>query len=119
MWLEYKKAIPPSNGKIYYYASNLANFNHWLQVKTGSDQTAPCLCISCFVVCVLQNTQRISSSQSAQPLGTPVVSVTTPSLAPQGLVYSSMPTSYNPAGKSGAGTQPPRLGLFALRCAGS
>uniref|UniRef100_H3DPI2 Myocyte enhancer factor 2aa n=1 Tax=Tetraodon nigroviridis TaxID=99883 RepID=H3DPI2_TETNG len=43
------------------------------------------------------NTQRISSSQSAQPLATPVVSVTTPSLAPQGLVYSSMPTSYNPA----------------------
>ncbi|XP_003967107.1 myocyte enhancer factor 2aa isoform X7 [Takifugu rubripes] len=43
------------------------------------------------------NAQRISSSQSAQPLATPVVSVTTPSLAPQGLVYSSMPTSYNPA----------------------
>ncbi|XP_068580305.1 myocyte enhancer factor 2aa isoform X1 [Cebidichthys violaceus] len=43
------------------------------------------------------NTQRISSSQSTQPLGTPVVSVTTPSLPPQGLVYSGMPTSYNPA----------------------
>ncbi|XP_029952384.1 myocyte enhancer factor 2aa isoform X2 [Salarias fasciatus] len=43
------------------------------------------------------NTQRISSSQSAQPLATPVVSVTTPSLPPQGLVYSGMPTSYNPA----------------------
>ncbi|XP_056137404.1 myocyte enhancer factor 2aa isoform X2 [Lampris incognitus] len=42
------------------------------------------------------NTQRISSSQSAQPLATPVVSVTTPSLPPQGLVYSSMPTAYNP-----------------------
>ncbi|XP_068168391.1 myocyte enhancer factor 2aa isoform X6 [Antennarius striatus] len=42
------------------------------------------------------NTQRISSSQSTQ-LATPVVSVTTPSLAPQGLVYSGMPTSYNPA----------------------
>ncbi|XP_061577888.1 myocyte enhancer factor 2aa isoform X2 [Cololabis saira] len=42
------------------------------------------------------NTQRISSSQSAQPLATPVVSVTTPSLPPQGLVYSGMPTSYNP-----------------------
>ncbi|XP_042352840.1 myocyte enhancer factor 2aa isoform X3 [Plectropomus leopardus] len=42
------------------------------------------------------NTQRISSSQSTQPLATPVVSVTTPSLPPQGLVYSGMPTSYNP-----------------------
>uniref|UniRef100_A0A3Q3C7H8 Myocyte enhancer factor 2aa n=2 Tax=Haplochromini TaxID=319058 RepID=A0A3Q3C7H8_HAPBU len=37
------------------------------------------------------NTQRISSSQSTQPLATPVVSVTTP----------SMTTSYNPAGESG------------------
>ncbi|KAL4623547.1 hypothetical protein GN956_G19581 [Arapaima gigas] len=43
----------------------------------------------------LQNTQRMSSSQSNQPLATPVVSVTTPSLAPQGLVYSAMPTAYN------------------------
>ncbi|XP_075431384.1 myocyte-specific enhancer factor 2A isoform X2 [Ascaphus truei] len=41
------------------------------------------------------NNQRISSSQSTQPLATPVVSVTTPSLAPQGLVYSAMPTAYN------------------------
>lgn len=50
-------------------------------------------------VCVLQNTQRISSSQSTQPLATPVVSVTTPSLPPQGLMYSGMPTTYNPAGE--------------------
>lgn len=56
---------------------------------------------SLFVFCVLQNTQRISSSQSTQSLATPVVSVTTPSLPPQGLVYSGMPTSYNPAGESG------------------
>ncbi|XP_069841274.1 myocyte-specific enhancer factor 2A isoform X4 [Dendropsophus ebraccatus] len=41
------------------------------------------------------NTQRISSSQSTQPLATPIVSVTTPSLATQGLVYSAMPTTYN------------------------
>ncbi|XP_061451280.1 myocyte-specific enhancer factor 2A isoform X4 [Rhineura floridana] len=41
------------------------------------------------------NTQRLSSSQSTQPLATPVVSVTTPSLPPQGLVYSAMPTVYN------------------------
>ncbi|XP_045553105.1 myocyte-specific enhancer factor 2A isoform X10 [Salmo salar] len=40
------------------------------------------------------NTQRLSSTQS-QPLATPVVSVTTPSLPPQGLVYSGMPTAYN------------------------
>ncbi|XP_030221233.1 myocyte enhancer factor 2aa isoform X5 [Gadus morhua] len=43
------------------------------------------------------NTQRMSSSQSSQTLATPVVSVTTPSLPPQGLVYSGMPTVYNPA----------------------
>ncbi|XP_056273601.1 myocyte enhancer factor 2aa isoform X4 [Pseudoliparis swirei] len=43
------------------------------------------------------NNQRISSSHSSQPLATPVVSVTTPSLPPQGLVYSAIPTSYNPA----------------------
>ncbi|CAD7676180.1 unnamed protein product [Nyctereutes procyonoides] len=42
-----------------------------------------------------KNTQRISSSQATQPLATPVVSVTTPSLPPQGLVYSAMPTAYN------------------------
>ncbi|KAG9340750.1 hypothetical protein JZ751_020342, partial [Albula glossodonta] len=42
-----------------------------------------------------QNSQRISSTQAAQPLATPVVSVTTPSLPPQGLVYSAMPTAYN------------------------
>ncbi|XP_057203432.1 myocyte enhancer factor 2aa isoform X6 [Triplophysa rosa] len=41
------------------------------------------------------NTQRISISQSTQSLATPVVSVTTPSLPPQGLVYSGMPTGYN------------------------
>ncbi|XP_075063787.1 myocyte-specific enhancer factor 2A isoform X3 [Mixophyes fleayi] len=41
------------------------------------------------------NTQRINSSQSIQSLATPVVSVTTPSLATQGLVYSAMPTAYN------------------------
>ncbi|XP_052008033.1 myocyte-specific enhancer factor 2A-like isoform X2 [Xyrauchen texanus] len=41
------------------------------------------------------NPQRISSSQSTQPLATPVVSVTTPSLPSQGLVYSGMPTAYN------------------------
>uniref|UniRef100_A0A3Q3AVI1 Myocyte enhancer factor 2aa n=1 Tax=Kryptolebias marmoratus TaxID=37003 RepID=A0A3Q3AVI1_KRYMA len=48
------------------------------------------------------NTQRINSSQSSQPLATPVVSVTTPSLPPQGLVYSGMPTSYNPYSLSSA-----------------
>ncbi|KAM8783428.1 myocyte-specific enhancer factor 2A isoform 1-T3 [Rhynchonycteris naso] len=40
------------------------------------------------------NAQRIGSSQAA-PLATPVVSVTTPSLPPQGLVYSAVPTAYN------------------------
>ncbi|XP_023673018.1 myocyte-specific enhancer factor 2A-like isoform X2 [Paramormyrops kingsleyae] len=41
------------------------------------------------------NPQRISSSQATQPLATPVVSVTTPSLPPQSLVYSAMPTAYS------------------------
>ncbi|XP_004709907.1 myocyte-specific enhancer factor 2A isoform X2 [Echinops telfairi] len=41
------------------------------------------------------NTQRISNSQATQPLATPVVSVTTPSLPSQGLVYSAVPTAYN------------------------
>lgn len=67
----------------------------------------------CFC-CDLQNTQRISSSQSAQPLATPVVSVTTPSLPPQGLVYSGVPTSYNPAGESGL-TLPFPLPLLWLK----
>ncbi|MBN3284403.1 MEF2A factor, partial [Polyodon spathula] len=54
--------------------------------------TCSCLISSYFTF--FQNAQRISSSQS-QPLATPVVSVTTPSLPPQGLVYSAMPTAYN------------------------
>ncbi|XP_069481140.1 myocyte-specific enhancer factor 2A isoform X1 [Ambystoma mexicanum] len=41
------------------------------------------------------NTQRLSTSQATQSLATPVVSVTTPSLPPQGLLYSAMPTAYN------------------------
>ncbi|KAJ8417397.1 hypothetical protein AAFF_G00286240 [Aldrovandia affinis] len=41
------------------------------------------------------NAQRISSTQPGQSLATPVVSVTTPSLPPQGLVYSAMPTAYH------------------------
>ncbi|XP_072291447.1 myocyte enhancer factor 2aa isoform X2 [Eucyclogobius newberryi] len=46
------------------------------------------------------NTQRLSSSQS---LATPVVSVSTPSLSHQGLVYSGMPSSYTPADYSLSG----------------
>uniref|UniRef100_A0A8C3QBS7 Uncharacterized protein n=1 Tax=Geospiza parvula TaxID=87175 RepID=A0A8C3QBS7_GEOPR len=41
------------------------------------------------------NTQRISSSQSTQPLATPVLSVTTPSLPPQGLVYTATWDNYS------------------------
>lgn len=41
------------------------------------------------------NPHRISSSQSTQSLATPVVSMTTPSLQHQGLVYSAMPTAYS------------------------
>ncbi|XP_008296257.1 myocyte-specific enhancer factor 2A-like [Stegastes partitus] len=39
--------------------------------------------------------QRLSSSQSSQPLSTPVVSITTPSLPHQSLVYSTTGSSYN------------------------
>ncbi|MBN3285689.1 MEF2A factor, partial [Polyodon spathula] len=53
-----------------------------------------CSCLISSYLTFFQNAQRISSSQT-QPLATPVVSVTTPSLPPQGLVYSAMPTAYN------------------------
>uniref|UniRef100_A0A3Q2SP51 Myocyte-specific enhancer factor 2A-like n=1 Tax=Fundulus heteroclitus TaxID=8078 RepID=A0A3Q2SP51_FUNHE len=39
--------------------------------------------------------QRMSSSQSSQPLSTPVVSIATPSLAHQSLGYSSITSGYN------------------------
>ncbi|XP_062404872.1 myocyte-specific enhancer factor 2A isoform X2 [Sardina pilchardus] len=41
------------------------------------------------------NAQRINSSQTTQSLATPVVSVNTPSLPHQGLVYSAMASTYN------------------------
>ncbi|XP_048476387.1 myocyte-specific enhancer factor 2D homolog [Rhincodon typus] len=41
------------------------------------------------------STQQLTSSQAAQSLTTPVVSVATPSLLPQGLQYSAMHTTYN------------------------
>ncbi|XP_067827663.1 myocyte-specific enhancer factor 2A-like isoform X4 [Heptranchias perlo] len=41
------------------------------------------------------NVQRINSSQSTQALATPVVSVTTPSLPPHGLLYSTYNTDYS------------------------
>ncbi|XP_074517057.1 myocyte-specific enhancer factor 2A-like [Sebastes fasciatus] len=39
--------------------------------------------------------QRLSSSQSSQSLSTPVVSITTPSLSHQSLVYSGISSAYN------------------------
>ncbi|XP_056239601.1 myocyte-specific enhancer factor 2A-like [Seriola aureovittata] len=39
--------------------------------------------------------QRLSSCQSSQPLSTPVVSITTPSLPHQSLVYSGISSAYN------------------------
>lgn len=39
--------------------------------------------------------QRLSSNQSSQPLSTPVVSITTPSLPHQSLVYSGITSAYN------------------------
>ncbi|XP_069030450.1 myocyte-specific enhancer factor 2A-like isoform X2 [Embiotoca jacksoni] len=39
--------------------------------------------------------QRLSGSQSSQPLSTPVVSITTPSLPHQSLVYSGISSAYN------------------------
>ncbi|KAL2088373.1 hypothetical protein ACEWY4_015272 [Coilia grayii] len=41
------------------------------------------------------NAQRMNSSQTTQSLATPVVSVNTPSLPHQGLVYSAMASTYN------------------------
>ncbi|XP_040006096.1 myocyte-specific enhancer factor 2A-like [Xiphias gladius] len=39
--------------------------------------------------------QRLSSSQSNQPLSTPVVAITTPSLPHQNMVYSGISSAYN------------------------
>ncbi|KAM9409680.1 myocyte-specific enhancer factor 2A-like isoform 1-T3 [Pholidichthys leucotaenia] len=39
--------------------------------------------------------QRLSSSQSSQPLSTPVVSITTPSLSHQSLAYTGIASAYN------------------------
>lgn len=41
------------------------------------------------------NNQRMSGSQSSQPLSTPVVSITTPSLPHQSLVYAGIGSAYN------------------------
>lgn len=43
---------------------------------------------------MIQNNHRLNSSQSSQPLSTPVVSMTTPSLH-QSLVYSGISSAYN------------------------
>lgn len=50
--------------------------------------------MSLFIIC-FQNNQRMSSSQSSQPLSTPVVSITTPSLPHQSLVYAGIGSAYN------------------------
>ncbi|XP_051816460.1 myocyte-specific enhancer factor 2A-like [Acanthochromis polyacanthus] len=64
--------------------------------------------------------QRLGSSQSSQPLSTPVVSITTPSLPHQSLVYSGIGSSYsndyslNSAELSGfSSTTGPSLGSMA------
>ncbi|KAM4744677.1 myocyte-specific enhancer factor 2A-like isoform 2-T8 [Anableps anableps] len=44
---------------------------------------------------MMLSNQRLSSSQSSQPLSTPVVSITTPSLAHQSLGYSSISSAYS------------------------
>ncbi|MEQ2239891.1 hypothetical protein ILYODFUR_009241 [Ilyodon furcidens] len=44
---------------------------------------------------MMLSNQRLSSSQSSQPLSTPVVSITTPSLAHQSLGYSGINSAYN------------------------
>lgn len=116
------EATPPPCGNFDYYSTShnkkniyVANFcvrkekkavneiswelRKYIQCEVWCASSALNVVIFPVVAHVLQNTQRISSS--TQPLATPVVSVTTPSLPPQGLVYSGMPTSYNPAGESG------------------
>ncbi|XP_054868611.1 myocyte-specific enhancer factor 2A-like isoform X2 [Amphiprion ocellaris] len=64
--------------------------------------------------------QRLGSSQSSQPLSTPVVSITTPSLPHQSLVYTGIGSSYsndyslNSAELSGfSSTTGPSLGSMA------
>lgn len=93
--------------------------NNTITIKKQKQSALNSLCY----ICVLQNTQRISSSQPTQPLATPIVSVTTPSLPPQGLVYSGMPTTYNPAGESSLALssncekKKPQMWLFVLYAA--
>ncbi|KTG36783.1 hypothetical protein cypCar_00008912 [Cyprinus carpio] len=55
---------------------------------------------------------RIDNSQSSQSLSTPVVSVATPSLHPQGLVYSAMTTSFT-TDFALSGTEPSSLHSFS------
>lgn len=47
------------------------------------------------ILTFFQSNQRLSSSPSSLPLTTPVVSITTPSLSHQSLVYSSINAAYN------------------------
>lgn len=49
----------------------------------------------CVSVIYFQSNQRLSSSQSSQPLSTPVVSITTPSQPHHSLVYSGISSAYN------------------------
>ncbi|KAM9765334.1 myocyte-specific enhancer factor 2A-like isoform 1-T3 [Menidia menidia] len=69
---------------------------------------------------MMLSNQRLSSSQSSQPLSTPVVSITTPSLSHQSLAYSGIASAYNneyslnSAEMSGFGSTPgPSLGSMA------
>uniref|UniRef100_A0A3Q1HX27 Myocyte-specific enhancer factor 2A-like n=1 Tax=Acanthochromis polyacanthus TaxID=80966 RepID=A0A3Q1HX27_9TELE len=78
------------------------------QRPPSTGNTGVCVCVCgretacrlCDNVCFFsffnfQSNQRLGSSQSSQPLSTPVVSITTPSLPHQSLVYSGIGSSYN------------------------
>lgn len=82
--------------------SNQKNLHHFIVLYvcfvwelTSCSQTCPISCFVCVFLFLSQN-QRINSSQSAQSLATPVVSVATPTLPGQGMggYPSAISTSY-------------------------
>ncbi|XP_041918068.1 myocyte-specific enhancer factor 2A isoform X4 [Alosa sapidissima] len=81
------KSPSPPGGNL-----NVSGRKPDLRVATGKGMMHP---LSEEEEIVDMNAQRINSSQTTQSLATPVVSVNTPSLPHQGLIYSTMASTYN------------------------
>ncbi|XP_048119175.1 myocyte-specific enhancer factor 2A isoform X4 [Alosa alosa] len=81
------KSPSPPGGNL-----NVSGRKPDLRVATGKGMMHP---LSEEEEIVDMNAQRINISQTTQSLATPVVSVNTPSLPHQGLIYSTMASTYN------------------------